>query len=173
MPDVYVALGSNVEPEHHLEFALGELEAAFGPLTLSGVYRNAAVGFDGDDFLNLVVGFSSTDSAPAIVAQLDIIEFRCGRERGSARFAPRTLDLDLLLYGDEVVDDAELTLPRTEILEYSFVLKPLADIAGERRHPVNGQTFAELWAAFDHDQHPLTPVPWPVSGRNPGVAGDY
>ncbi len=164
MPDVYVALGSNVEPEHHLKLALGELEAAFGPLILSGVYRNAAVGFEADDFLNLVVGFSSTGSARAIVEQLDIIESRCGRERGEARFAPRTLDLDLLLYGDDIVDDAELGLPRPEILEYSFVLKPLADIAGERRHPVNGQTFAELWAEFDHDQHPLMPVPWPVSG---------
>ena len=164
MPEVYVALGSNVEPEHHLELALGELEAAFGLLTMSGVYRNAAVGFEGDDFLNLVVGFSSTGSARAIVEQLDIIESSCGRERGEARFAPRTLDLDLLLYGDDIVDEPELRLPRPEILEYSFVLKPLADIAGERRHPVNGQTFAELWAEFDHDQHPLMPVPWPVSG---------
>lgn len=165
MPDVYVALGSNVEPEQHLELALEALEAAFGPLTLSGVYRNAAVGFEGDDYLNLVVGFSSTGSAPAIVEQLDIIESRCGRKRDEARFAPRTLDLDLLMYGDDIVDETDHRLPRPEILEYSFVLKPLADIAGERRHPVNGQTFAELWAEFDHDQHPLTPVPWPVSGR--------
>ena len=155
MTEVFIGIGSNVEPEAHVAKAVELMRARFGRLRLSPVYRNRAVGFEGDDFLNAVAGFGTTLGVPELRNALDDIEARCGRERGAARFAPRTLDLDLLVYGD-VVDEA-LRLPRREILKYAFVLKPLADIAGAERHPTAGRTYAELWVAFAGERA-LTPV---------------
>lgn len=155
MTQVYVGIGSNVEPEQHVAKAVDLMRARFGRVTLSPVYKNKAVGFEGDDFLNAVAGFETGLAVPELKTALDGIEVRCGRERGAARFAPRTLDLDLLIYGDTV--DEALRLPRKEILRYSFVLKPLADIAGSERHALAGKTYAELWAEFAGDRA-LTPV---------------
>jgi 2-amino-4-hydroxy-6-hydroxymethyldihydropteridine diphosphokinase len=146
MTRAYVGIGSNVEPERHILMAVQALRGRFGAITLSPIYRNKAVGFEGDDFLNGVIGLDTDLSVPNLKAALDEVELACGRQRGAARFAPRTLDLDLLVYGDKV--DAAAKLPRGDILRYAFVLKPLADIAAAERHPVTGRTYAELWTAF-------------------------
>ncbi|HSN17909.1 MAG TPA: 2-amino-4-hydroxy-6-hydroxymethyldihydropteridine diphosphokinase [Gammaproteobacteria bacterium] len=156
MTKVYVALGSNVEPERHIAMAVQALRGRFGALTLSPIYRNQAIGFEGADFLNAVVGFDSALEVPELKAALDQIERDCGRQRGAARFAPRTLDLDLLLYGQRV--DAAAKLPRSEILKYNFMLKPLADIAAAERHPSTGKSYAEHWAEFGGEGGRLTPV---------------
>lgn len=144
--EVFVAIGSNVRPEEHVRQAVRLMRDRFGTVRLSPVYRNQAVGFEGDDFLNLVTAFDTLLGVEELKAALDEIELACGRQRGAARFAPRTLDLDLLLYGARV--DPAQKLPRQEILEYAFMLKPLTDIAGGLRHPVDGRTYAELWASF-------------------------
>lgn len=146
MTEAFVAIGSNVRPEEHVREAVKLMRERFGALRLSPVYRNKAVGFEGDDFLNLVTAFDTSLGVEELKAALDEIELRCGRQRGAARFAPRTLDLDLLLHGERV--DPAQKLPRKEILEYAFVLKPLTDIAGGLRHPVDGRTYAELWARY-------------------------
>ena len=156
MTRAYVGIGSNVEPERHIVMAVQALRGRFGALTLSPVYKNKAVGFEGDDFLNGVIGLDTELSVPALKATLDEVELACGRERGAARFAPRTLDLDLLVYGDTV--DAAAKLPRGDILRYAFVLKPLADIAPDLRHPRDGRTMAAMWAAFPHEREPLEVV---------------
>jgi len=155
MTRAYVAIGSNVEAERHVSMAAQALRHRFGALQLSPVYQNHAVGFDGEDFLNAVAGFDTALDVPALKTALDEIEVACGRQRGAARFAPRTLDLDLLLYGDRV--DAAERLPRAEILSYDFVLKPLADLVPELRHPVAGRSYRELWEGFDR-QRKLVPV---------------
>ena len=155
MARVYVSIGSNVEPEPHVRSAIRALRAGFGPLIVSPVYRSRAVGFDGDDFLNLVVGFDTARDPGAVQAGLRRIEADNGRVRGAARFAPRTLDLDLLTYGDQVIEAEGLSVPRAEIVRYAFVLRPLADIAATERHPVDGRSYAELWAAFDASGQPL------------------
>jgi 2-amino-4-hydroxy-6-hydroxymethyldihydropteridine diphosphokinase len=155
MTRAYVAIGSNVEAARHVSLAVQALRGRFGALQLSPVYRNKAVGFDGEDFLNAVAGFDTALDVPALKTALDEIEVACGRQRGAARFAPRTLDLDLLLYGERV--DAAARLPRAEILRYDFVLKPLADIAPDLQHPVAGQSYRELWEGFDR-QRTLVPV---------------
>ncbi len=158
MSEVFVGIGSNVEPERRIREALRLMRQRFGALRISPVYRNPAVGFQGDDFYNLVVGFQSNGQVAALNAALDEIEEQCGRLRGGPRFAPRTLDLDLLLYGD-LVTESPVRLPRREILKYAYVLKPLVDLAADRRHPVTGRSFAEHWREFDAAAEPLVPVP--------------
>lgn len=158
MTEVYVGAGSNIEPERHLRAALASLAESFGVLRVSPVYRNRPVGFDGDDFLNMVIGFDTELELGEVAAELDRIEGAGGRVRDERKFAPRTLDLDLLLYGDAALEHQGINVPRDEIMRYAFVLRPLADIAGDRIHPVSGRSFAELWAGFDQSKHALEAV---------------
>jgi 2-amino-4-hydroxy-6-hydroxymethyldihydropteridine diphosphokinase len=160
--EVFVGVGSNVEPEDNVRSALIALAGTFGVLRLSPVYRNRPIGFDGDDFLNMVVSFETDLGVDEIAAELGRIEEAGGRERSAEKFGPRTLDIDLLLFGSEVTRHGEHEIPRDEITRYAFVLKPLADLAGEKEHPGTGQTFEELWRAFDADSHPLEPVDLPL-----------
>lgn len=159
MVEVFVAAGSNITPRRHLAAGLRALAGRFGVLRLSPVYRNSPVGFDGEDFLNMVVGFETGAPVTEVAAALAAIEAANGRTRAEEKFAPRTLDLDLLLYGDLVTRAGGLELPRDEITRYAFVLKPLADLAGERPHPVLGRSYAALWAEFDGPAHALIPEP--------------
>ena len=147
MTAVFVGIGSNVEPERRVQQAVQRLRRRFPGLRVSPVYRNPAVGFEGDDFLNLAAQFDTEETVPGVRAALDEIERQCGRVRGSPRFAPRTLDLDLLLYGD-LIADSPVRLPRSEILQQAYVLKPLADLAPARRHPLTGKTYEEHWRAM-------------------------
>jgi 2-amino-4-hydroxy-6-hydroxymethyldihydropteridine diphosphokinase len=158
MPEVFVAAGSNVEPRRHLAAGLVALAERFGILRLSPVYRNPPVGFEGEDFLNMVVAFETGEEVAEVAATLAAIEAANGRGPADSGCAPRTLDLDLLLYGELVCSDGAVRLPRAGITRYAFVLKPLADLAGERPHPVLGRSFGELWQAFDGPGHPLVRV---------------
>jgi 2-amino-4-hydroxy-6-hydroxymethyldihydropteridine diphosphokinase len=154
--EVYVSAGSNVEPEANLRRACRELRRRFGPIRTSAVYRNPAVGFRGDDFLNLVLSFRSADPPEDVVAELERLHGLAGRVRGPDAFAPRTLDLDLLLYGTAVIPG--LRVPRDDIRKYAFVLGPLAELAPQLRHPVTGESMAELWSRFAGGASALTPV---------------
>ncbi|HET6655529.1 MAG TPA: 2-amino-4-hydroxy-6-hydroxymethyldihydropteridine diphosphokinase [Gammaproteobacteria bacterium] len=158
MTEVFVGIGSNIEPERHVAAALAALKARFADLRTSTVYRSRAVGFAGNDFLNLVAAFETDLDVHALDEELHRIESDCGRDRTAPRFAPRTIDLDLLLYGDAVLDEPRLKLPRPEVLKYAFVLQPLAELAGDKRHPVTGQTFEQHWRAFKTDEPPLVAV---------------
>lgn len=149
MAKVFVSVGSNVEPEFHAQEAVRLLREKFGKLVVSPVYETEAVGFDGADFLNFVVMFETERSIEAVDALLDTIEEACGRDPDSPRFAPRTLDLDLLLFDDVVLRTHDFRLPRREILKYAFVLAPLADVAPDMCHPETGKTFADHWRHFD------------------------
>lgn len=156
MAAVFLGLGSNIEPERNLRLAARELRRHFGDVGLSAVYRSAAVGFDGDDFLNLVARVETELPPEEIAGLLERIHTLAGRQRGSADLASRTLDIDLLLYDDLVIDTPGLQLPRRDVLEYGFVLGPLAELAPDRRHPLTGRRFADHWREFDHSRHPLT-----------------
>ncbi len=158
MARVYVSVGSNIERSRNVASCLRALEAEFGTLAVSPIYECPAVGFDGDDFYNLAVGFDTALPVRELQRLLREIEYAHGRARGPAKFAARTLDLDLLLYDELVLHAEGIDVPRAEITRYAFVLKPLTDIAGNRRHPVIGRTFAELWAGFDQTQTPLRAV---------------
>jgi 2-amino-4-hydroxy-6-hydroxymethyldihydropteridine diphosphokinase len=155
---VYLGLGSNIDAAKNLRLAIRELRRLFGELVISPVYKNTSLGFDGPDFLNLVVAVE-TDADPLyILEQIERIHELAGRSRGPDKFSSRPLDIDLLLYGDRVYPRPPLRLPRRDVLEYGFVLRPLADIAPDLVHPVTGLTIGEHWRGFDGERHPLTAV---------------
>ena len=158
MVTVYVSLGSNIDAEKNLRIAVDELRRRFGTVSLSATYRNAAVGFDGDDFLNLVAAFESAQSPLEIQQQIERIHELTGRQRGDNKFSARPLDIDLLLYGNEVIDEPPLQIPRSDVLEYAFVLGPLAELAPGLIHPNTGRPISEHWQEYDVESHPLIPV---------------
>jgi 2-amino-4-hydroxy-6-hydroxymethyldihydropteridine diphosphokinase len=158
MTRAFIGVGSNIDRENAIRDGIRELRNTFGDLVISSVYESPAYGFEGDNFYNLVVGLD-TGMAPLSLAQeLHAIEDRHGRDRRTPRFAPRTLDLDLLLYGDLICHEEGLDVPREDIVKYAFVLRPLAEIAGDVRHPERGVTFSRLWQAFDDPDQTLWPV---------------
>lgn len=159
MPAVYVAAGSNVEPERHVALAVAEIARQFPGARCSPWYRNRAVGFDGADFINLVVGFTTAVPVRALLERLHAVEAHCGRPRDAPRWAPRTMDLDVLLYGDLVCDEPGLKLPRPDLLKRAYMLGPLAALAPEVMHPTAHLTIGELWQRFDRTAHPLEAVP--------------
>lgn len=155
--EVFVGIGSNIEPREHVAQALTALRHHFGGLDVSTIYSCPSVGFSGNDFVNLVVGFQSTASIEAVQQTLRVIESDCGRDR-SARDGSRTMDLDMLLFGETVFDNGDIRVPRADILEYAFVLRPLAQMRPAAMHPVLGRSYADLWAHFDADDQPLTAI---------------
>ncbi len=158
MPAVYVAVGSNVEPERNLALASRELRREFPDVEFSPWYRNRAVGFEGADFINFVAGFSTSLSLEALLARLHAIEALCGRPRDAPRWAPRTMDIDVLLYGDLICDTPAVKLPRPDLLKRAFMLGPLAALAPDLLHPTEKVTIGELWQRFDRAAHPLLEV---------------
>lgn len=158
MTDVYVAAGSNVDPEKYLSAALRGMAATFGPLTSSPAYRNRAVGFEGADFINLVVGFRTGLLVHEVRQRLQEIEAACDRLPGAPKWAPRTMDLDILLFGELVSDEPGLVIPRPDLIKRPYMLKPMADIAPDVRHPTLSKTMRELWQAFDRDAHIMVEV---------------
>ena len=158
MATVYLGIGSNIDPETNLRLGVSELRRRFGELTLSSTYQSSAVGFDGPDFLNLVVGLDSSETPGRIHEHIDAIHKLAGRQTGAARYSSRPLDIDLLLYGDLVMDAPPIKLPRADVLKYSFVLRPLAEIAPDLKHPQTGRSLLDHWQDFDADSHPLVPT---------------
>ncbi len=155
MAAVYVAAGSNVAPERNLTRAVAELAREFPDVRFSSWYRNRAVGFSGDDFINLVAGFTSALPLHEVLTRLHTIEAECGRARDAPRCAPRSMDLDVLLYGELVCDEPDLKLPRPDLLKRAYMLGPLAELAPEVVHPTAQLTIGELWRRFDQSAHRL------------------
>jgi 2-amino-4-hydroxy-6-hydroxymethyldihydropteridine diphosphokinase len=166
---VLVAAGSNIEPVANLRRALDALARHYPRLRCSRAYRNAAVGFEGEDFVNLVVGFDTGDDVTSVLAHLHQAEAACGRERNAPKWAPRSMDLDVLLFGDRVCDEPGLVLPRPDLIRRAYMLGPAAELAPETVHPTLGRTLGELWRDFPRDGHPMQAVDigWP--GRGPGA----
>jgi 2-amino-4-hydroxy-6-hydroxymethyldihydropteridine diphosphokinase len=159
VPQVYIAAGSNIEPERHLAMAARELERQFPGVRFSPWYRNRAVGFEGDDFINFVAGFATKLRVAEVLQGLHAIEALCGRPREAPRWAPRSMDLDVLLYGDRVCEEPQLKLPRPDLLKRAYMLGPLAVLAPDLVHPTEKLTIGELWSRFDRAAHTLVEVP--------------
>jgi 2-amino-4-hydroxy-6-hydroxymethyldihydropteridine diphosphokinase len=158
MPVAYLGLGSNLDAGQNLQLASRELRSRFSLLKMSTVYRNEALGFDGADFLNAVACIETRMTPQALCGELELIHDLARRSRRSEKFISRTLDIDLLLYDQLVLSEPPVRLPREDVLQYSFVLGPLAEIASDYRHPVTGKLISEHWREFDAAIHPLTAV---------------
>lgn len=165
MTSVYLSIGSNVDRERHIQAALDGLAQLFGALVISSVYESEAVGFDGEPFYNLVVGIETSLPVGQLSRSLKDLEDANGRLRDVPRFSARTLDLDILTYGDAVGDHDGVSLPRGEILKNAFVLRPLAEIAGDEVHPQTGERYADHWARYDRAQR-LWVVPFVWQGQS-------
>lgn len=158
MPRVFVSIGSNIDREVHIRSSLDALRQRYGDLAVSTIYETKAVGFEGDNFYNLAVGFDTDEDVHTVADTLHEIEDTHGRTRQAQRFTSRTLDLDLLLYDDLVLKEPGLQLPRDEITRYAFVLLPLVEIAGNLVHPTEGKSIQALWDAFDASAEEMRPV---------------
>ena len=178
MSNVYVAIGSNINPEENIAKAAHELQRLFPDARFSSWYRNRAVGFDGDDFVNGVVGFTTDLPLRSVIERLHAVEALCGRPRNAPRWAPRAMDLDVLLYDNVVCAEPTMTLPRPDLLKRPYMLGPLAEIAPEVVHPTAGLTIGELWQRFDRASHAMTRIDSAVltnhhhSGRHPQPESD-
>lgn len=141
-----LSLGSNLDPERHLAAAARALHERFDDVVLSAFYRTRAIGFDGPDFVNAAALIRTDLDVYALDAWLHALEDAHGRDRSGPRYGNRSLDIDIVLFDDLVVDGpGHLRLPRSE-LRHAFVLRPLAEIAPDRVEPVSGRTLGALWA---------------------------
>lgn len=156
---VYLGLGSNVDARNKLAAGVAALRERFGQVECSPVYQSEAVGFDGEDFLNACCRIQTDMQPETLKAWLTELEDRHGRQRDLPKFADRTLDIDILLFGNRTGRFGRLALPRGEILKYAHVLKPLADLAPDLEHPETRKTFAEHWQEFDGDRS-LQQIDW-------------
>lgn len=158
MHRVFVSIGSNIDRERYIRIALQGLAERFGTLQVSPIYESEAVGFEGDNFLNLVAAFHTDWELSQLADELRAMEYANGRLPAVAKFAPRTLDIDILTFGDRVGSFQGVQLPRPEITENAFVLQPLQDIAPDVLHPALGVCYRDLWQAFDQSSQRLWQV---------------
>ncbi len=162
MPMAYVSVGSNIRRRSSIKAGMRSLFEEYGQLSLSSVYETDAVGFSGDPFYNFVVAFETEDTPTRIQRVMKQIEVNCGRKRDGRKNNPRTLDMDLLLYGDLQIESDSLQLPRDEIFKYAFVLEPLAELVPTLVCPGKNQTLKALWKAYQRKQdwQPASIVDW-------------
>ena len=143
MHQVFVSIGSNINPKENIKIAKGFLNKLFD-CKYSNLYNTKAEGFEGNDFINCVVGFETNLLATELQKHLKKIELKMGRTENQKGMSNRVIDLDMILYGDNVFQEDDTDIPSKDIEDYLFVLEPLAEIAGELRHPVSKIPFSEL-----------------------------
>ena len=162
MTRVYAGLGSNADKEKNIPAGLKALASHFFPLATSTVYESEPLGFLGDNFYNLVIGFDTKLSVLEVLKIFKSIESSSGRmpssHNESSKTISHTLDIDLLLFGDLIQHDEQIEVPQHDITQYPVVLHPLAEIAEDFEHPETGLSFGDMWQSFDKDRHQLNPV---------------
>lgn len=158
MHTAYLGLGSNIEADRNIASAVAALRRVFKNIEFSPFYRCSPFGFEGEDFINAVAKVE-TGLAPLDLKNFLVeMEDRHGRDRESPKYSSRTLDVDILLYDDLYLLSPQLEIPRDEILQAAYVLRPLADLAPGLVHPVRRRTLFELWEDFRGEKAGLRPM---------------
>lgn len=159
MAKIFISLGTSIEREKYLLAGLTALQQCFGKLTLSSLFESEAVGFQGPDFYNMVIGAQTEQTVTQVAKALREIEIAHGRLANASKYSARTLDLDLLLYNDDILI-TPVQIPRDEITKNAFVLWPLAEIAGHKIHPISQQSYQQLWQQYDKNKQQLIKLPF-------------
>lgn len=159
MITAYIGVGSNLEREKHIEAAIVELSHIGEELRLSPIYECEAVGFNGEAFYNLVVEMKTAMELTDFSRALRKIELRWGRKEDAAKFEPRTLDLDIILFGEHV-SRHKPQIPRDDIYQYAFVIQPLYELCPNLVVPNDGQTIAQIHQKAGHIESLKIVAPW-------------
>lgn len=162
MTTLALSIGSNIDAESNIRAALDALDLEFENIRSSTTYESQAIGFDGDNFLNLVVLADTNKGLDDVTTFLKRLEDRLGRDRLQTRFSGRTMDVDILLYGNESGMFCGIELPRPEVTENAYVLQPLAELLPDVVHPATGMSYLKLWQDYDKSKQRLwaTEIDW-------------
>lgn len=162
MPEVFASIGSSLQREDNVRAALQALRSRYRRICYSSVYKTKAVGFEGDYFFNLVVSFESNDDPQSLKHYFRSVEDQQGRVRDEKMPGPCPLDLDLLLYGDRIIDTPEMKLPRVDVLKHAFVLEPLAELSPDLCYPGTDNSYRDLWGKYyrQHNTRCLARLSW-------------
>ncbi|PCJ16631.1 MAG: 2-amino-4-hydroxy-6-hydroxymethyldihydropteridine diphosphokinase [SAR86 cluster bacterium] len=153
-----LSVGSNINATQNIRVALAELNLEFGKTVCSTVFESEAIGFKGDNFLNLVLLVETDKELSGIASFLKQLEDNLGRDRSQEKFSGRPIDVDILLYGNDNGLSCSIDLPRPEITKNAFVLQPLAELLPNQVHSPTGKTFAQLWNEYDKSSQKLWPI---------------
>ena len=170
MPVVYLGVGSNIQRKKNIALSLSSLKTRYPDLECSSVYETESYGFEGDHFYNLIARFFTTETPQQVKSFLREIELQQGRPTNAEKFKPRTIDLDFLMYGDLISDEPGMQIPRDDVLQYSFVLEPFAELAPDERYPGSNKTYRELWDDYLQNQTPVASnkIIWSPFVKNTG-----
>jgi len=157
MATVFLDIGSNIDREENIQSCVDQLRVDFKGIAFSKAYESEAFGFEGDPFINLSAKLETNLSFEALNIYLKTLENKHARKRNNKKFIARTLDVDILLY-DDLILQPEKDVPRAEILKFPFVLFPLAEIAGDVIHPLEKITINEIVSATKLDKTSITEV---------------
>lgn len=160
MTQIFIGIGSSINRRNNIRQGVHLLKEHFGDLRLSTIFESEAVGFEGGTFYNLVAELNSTLSIDLVIKKLKMIEVQLGRPENAIKYAPRTLDLDLLLY-DQHIDQVR-DIPRAEITENAFVLRPLAELAANLLHPILAISYQQLWEQYPENKQKLWKIDSPI-----------
>ena len=177
MVDVYIGIGSNIEPQKNISEVIELLRLRFPSIVFSRTFESEAVGFNGDNFLNLVARFTASDldlnrsgssdlvakslstymKLSWLIKELKDVEDQLGRSREGEKFSARVIDIDILLFGD-LITETPIELPRDEILQNAYVLWPLSELAPNLIHPGSDNDYSYHWNEYDKTIQVLNPV---------------
>lgn len=158
MPLLTLSIGSNEDSYENIRTAVKVLRMRYPDLECSTVYESEAVGFEGENFLNLVACAETGESLHFINSFLKQLEDQLGRDRSQPKFSGRPMDIDILTYGDIAGEMEGVKLPRDEILKHAFVLQPLADLLPDQVHPEAQKSYQTLWQEFEAADQKLWPI---------------
>jgi len=144
MIEISISLGSNINPKNNLIKANELIREKFNFIDCSNIYSSKSAGFQGNDFLNQVTICSTNLKFDKVITTLKEIESFMGRKKEKKKFSDRLIDLDLLTYGNEIIENNGKEVPHKDIEKYSFVLVPLAEVLPNNIHPKLGVSFVNL-----------------------------